>query len=417
MNYTDLINQYNKLKNPDDQTLDQNVPLTNGPEIPLMASAPEAPSVVAEPTLAPEPQLPQQPPQSDLEAALASKDSMLRNAGLLQGALQIGQAIAGGQSGKFKPDYSGVGLLGKRAQEEVKNVETQRKAKLSDLSQKFQEMKNQSAKLGLANKEKANDPNSAYSKSIQELSIQKYPEYEQMIQGRSATELEGLLQQMKKPQDNMTPYQKYMMGHNEELLKERKAEEARRVQAQKDMINQQQINTARGFLKDDPRFKKATEQGMAFDDVNHLINLARSGNQAAVAALGTKLARAMGEVGVLTDTDVVRYVAGKSWGRKLKDYYLGGMKGEISPETLKDITNNIGELSGKLKGDISRVYHNASSRMHTAYPTLPEHTIKGLLGYTTFGETEKSGEVKRKTKDGRIAIFDRKTKKFLRYEQ
>ena len=39
-----------------------------------------------------------------------------------------------------------------------------------------------------------------------------------------------------------------------------------------------------------------------------LIDLVKSGNTVAFSALGTKTAKAMGEVGVLTESDIARYV-------------------------------------------------------------------------------------------------------------
>jgi hypothetical protein len=144
---------------------------------------------------------------------------------------------------------------------------------------------------------------------------------------------------------------------------------------------QQQINTARGMIKDDPRFKKSMEQSMAFEDVGQLISEAEKGNQQAVGALGTKLARAMGEVGVLTESDVTRYVAGQSWGRKLKDWFTKGAQGELSPETIKGIQSNLKILKSKLDGDVEKVVGNSAARMKAAYPEMEESDIRGILGF------------------------------------
>jgi len=191
-----------------------------------------------------------------------------------------------------------------------------------------------------------------------------------------------------------------------------KMDEKREKRISKD----RQVSTIRGILKDDPRFKKAMEQNMEFDAVSELIASAEGGNEQAIAALGTKMARAMGEVGVLTDTDVVRYMTGTSWGRKLKDWYKKGAEGELSPETLKDIKDNLKTLKGKLGADIDKVYDLSQSRIKAIYPELDNSYINAALG-TPKREPKKveNGEIRRKTKDGRIAIFD-KNKKFLRYE-
>lgn len=142
----------------------------------------------------------------------------------------------------------------------------------------------------------------------------------------------------------------------------------------------QQLDAARGLIKDDPRTKKAFEQAMALEDIQPLVEQVKAGNQNAAAALGTRLARAMGEVGVLTDADVTRYVQGTSWGRKLQDWYSRGAEGAPSPETLEEIVKNADTISGKLQSNLDNVYKNAESRMKTAYPDLDEETIGGLLG-------------------------------------
>lgn len=142
----------------------------------------------------------------------------------------------------------------------------------------------------------------------------------------------------------------------------------------------QQLDAARGLIKDDPRTKKAFEQAMALEDIQPLVEQVKAGNQNAAAALGTRLARAMGEVGVLTDADVTRYVQGTSWGRKLQDWYSRGAEGAPSPETLEEIIQNADTISGKLQSNLQNVYGNAASRMKTAYPDLDDETISGLLG-------------------------------------
>jgi hypothetical protein len=119
---------------------------------------------------------------------------------------------------------------------------------------------------------------------------------------------------------------------------------------------------------------------MALEDIAPLVEQVKAGNQNAAAALGTRLARAMGEVGVLTDADVTRYVQGTSWGRKLLDWYKKGAEGSPSEETLKEIVKNAKTISSKLQGNLKKVYKNAESRMKVAYPDLDEKTIKGLLG-------------------------------------
>jgi len=184
---------------------------------------------------------------------------------------------------------------------------------------------------------------------------------------------EGLLAQSEK--------QTQVREKNLDLQRQLKKEAEERREA-KDQLRRKKtyLDSARGLIKDDPRFKDAVKQGMEFESVDKLLGKANEGNQAALAALGTKLARAMGEVGVLTDTDVRRYVEGTSWGRKLEDWFKKGAKGEISEDTLNDIKENLGMLKEKLAGDTSEVFSNVAGRMQAAYPELENKQIAGILG-------------------------------------
>jgi hypothetical protein len=145
-----------------------------------------------------------------------------------------------------------------------------------------------------------------------------------------------------------------------------------------------QLNAARGLLKDDPRAKKALEQGMALESIEPLLKEIESGNEMSIQSLGTQLARAMGEVGVLTDTDVIRYVQGTSWGRKLKDWWARGAEGDLPKDAIDGIRKNIKAINKNLSSNLTSVYSNAASRMKTAYPDMDDATIHGLLGTPAF---------------------------------
>lgn len=218
--------------------------------------------------------------------------------------------------------------------------------------------------------------------------------------------------------ESLSTYQKMML---EAKAKEQSAKSER----ERRIARKQQLDAARGLLKDDPRTKKSYEQAMAMEDIAPLIEQVKSGNEVAAASLGARLARAMGEVGVLTDTDVTRYVGGTTWGRQLKDWYSKRLDGDknakISEDTLKDIIKNAKTLSSKMSKNLDNVYSNAEKRMKTAYPDLDDKTIKGLLGRPNITSKPSSNEVRRNVKKGKnkgkVAIFDRDTKKFLRYEE
>jgi hypothetical protein len=86
-----------------------------------------------------------------------------------------------------------------------------------------------------------------------------------------------------------------------------------------------------------PMVKELDKQGLSFDQADALVDQIQGGNQVALGALGTKMARAMGEVGVLTDADVKRYIQAQSLVQKAQDMYGRNFMGELSDETIRDI--------------------------------------------------------------------------------
>jgi hypothetical protein len=223
----------------------------------------------------------------------------------------------------------------------------------------------------------------------------------------SQSRMNNLLQEYKlmsqEERDQLSPrdkkYFEYLEKKNELELQRLGKQEERESR----ISRKQQLDAARGLIKDDPRTKKAFEQAMALEDIQPLIEQVKAGNQNATAALGTRLARAMGEVGVLTDADVTRYVQGTSWGRKLLDWYKKGAEGMPSEKTLEEIAKNAETISSKLQQNLGKVYKNAESRMKTAYPDMEVKDIRGLLGTPNVTQNVK---VKVRLPDGRTGSID-----------
>ena len=99
-----------------------------------------------------------------------------------------------------------------------------------------------------------------------------------------------------------------------------------------------------------PVVKELGKQGLSFDQADGLIDQMEQGNQIALGALGTKMARAMGEVGVLTDADVQRYIQAQSLVQKAQDRFGRAFMGRLSDETVKDIK----EVTDKMKKGFTR---------------------------------------------------------------
>lgn len=194
-------------------------------------------------------------------------------------------------------------------------------------------------------------------------------------------------------------YRNIMLRKAEERLKQSDEQESRRV-------NQSQINAALSFLDRSPLLKDTLKQGVSFDTADRMIQQIESGKyEASISALGTQLARAMGEVGVLTDADVTRYLGNVSWGRKLVDWWKRGAEGGLPPESIKEIKSNMNIIRQGLNKRMDDIYGQAEGRMKTAFPDLPEEKIKGLLGTPIRFKTSDVVEApygQEVTKDGKL---------------
>ena len=153
-----------------------------------------------------------------------------------------------------------------------------------------------------------------------------------------------------------------------ELRKDRESRlKSKESQRQKEYVSSKIIDLRKSLSKDD-RFKQMTKEGLAFDQVDNLTKLAEKGNQTAFGALGTKMARAMGEVGVLTDADVVRYVQGGSLSRKAADTLSRWKQGRPSKASIEDIKQISNVLKDIHSTKMAPIYDEYAK---TAYENLP----------------------------------------------
>ena len=83
----------------------------------------------------------------------------------------------------------------------------------------------------------------------------------------------------------------------------------------------------------DPVIKEIRKQDLSLSSVDALGELVKEGNTVAFSGLGTKMARGMGEVGVLTEQDIKRYVTSGRLDRKAADTLSKWTKGVPSQAT------------------------------------------------------------------------------------
>lgn len=155
------------------------------------------------------------------------------------------------------------------------------------------------------------------------------------------------------------------------------------------------------------------------DSVKALANEAIK-NPNAAASLGGIIG-SLFEPGKLTDEDAKRYVARLGLANKASDWMNEAAKGTIKPERAKQIVQTAkayrDELDKIVRKNAAAYATRTKSGLIRGEEVDPE--ILADFYYTSKyqGATDATGEVKRKTADGKVAIFDAKTKKFLRYEK
>lgn len=135
----------------------------------------------------------------------------------------------------------------------------------------------------------------------------------------------------------------------DELEKERKQRESEREENRQRSFNKDVYGVVQDFERDKV-VQALNTQELSFTQMDEIIAAIKTGNQVGIGALGTKAARAMGEVGVLTDQDVKRYIEAASVIRGAQDKFGKAWKGSVSQQTLKDI----GELSDKMKNGFAK---------------------------------------------------------------
>jgi hypothetical protein len=83
--------------------------------------------------------------------------------------------------------------------------------------------------------------------------------------------------------------------------------------------------------------KEINKQGLSLAAVDSLGGLVNEGNTVAFSALGLKMAKAMGEVGVMTEQDIKRYVTSGMLPQKAADTLSIWLRGRPTEATLEDV--------------------------------------------------------------------------------
>lgn len=260
----------------------------------------------------------------------------------------------------------------------------------------------------IKNIQEDHNPTSAKSQLLQEYIAQRFPEYGEMVKGKAYAELNELSKQMLN-KSQLSEYQKMQMSMKQDDKINSQVEKLskRLTDPKDDVIGQTQM-----LENLDNSMKKL---GVSFDSLNgkDLPGFGRTGflpnimtSQSGVnfrqdvSGLANALLKSRSGAAVTTQEEK-RFLEEMGTGKA----------------TLSDI--NVLRGLKKIKEIMER-----RTKTIEAYPDEVKSTLKERSGLELPSEVlsrignkkETTGEVERITKDGKTAIFDAKTKQFLRYK-
>lgn len=142
-----------------------------------------------------------------------------------------------------------------------------------------------------------------------------------------------------------------------------------------------------------PTIKSLKSQGIALGQVDQMIQLSRDGNTVSASAMGTKMARAMGEVGVLTESDIKRYVqSGKlaqGAGDKLSKW-ISGKPTDATMDEIQQISNTLRDSFDSKIQPITNTYVDRLSRNY--HISTDEAAFRLGVEYKPVGKSGDSGD-------------------------
>lgn len=125
-------------------------------------------------------------------------------------------------------------------------------------------------------------------------------------------------------------------------------------------------------MERNPFIKELKKQDLGLAQVNELGGLIKGGNTVASKALGMKMARGMGEVGVMTDSDVTRYVQSGRLDRRSADTLSSWMQGKPTDATLQEIGQISDVLRDSYSTKVQSVHDTYVERLSRNYKIPPE---------------------------------------------
>ena len=220
------------------------------------------------------------------------------------------------------------------------------------------------------------------------------------LQIAKAQENEAYRQRVLDVQERGTKAKEKLANINEQF-------KAEKEQKKMDYKITKDIDNLRTSFTKDPRLKKLWDQGMSFDQAQGLVEQIKGGNSLAIAALGTKEARAMGEVGNLTKDESEKYIKSAEIIQGLKDKFGVGWKGEMSKKTIQDIEDINKKLLSGFTKKVTTIENEFINRAYetygkpSGYSNLSKNDIRRKWG-STSQSPKKEVMVLMQSPDGKI---------------
>jgi hypothetical protein len=219
--------------------------------------------------------------------------------------------------------------------------------------------------------------------------------------------------QLTKERDSVNEdYKKSLMEYNKENNVIKKEQARAKLEQSKTRLNRLNRKDIYGIVKDfekDPVIKDLKSRGVSFNDVDDLITSMEEGNEMALSPLGVRTAKAMGEVGVLTDADVKRYIEAQPLIRNVQDKFGRIMWGQLSEDSardLKEIYSKMRSRATKERNKIQDTYINYAYNNFGSDIGMSMDEVKKRfnLGSSKQRKPLKPGNVRiqYKSKDGNI---------------
>lgn len=153
----------------------------------------------------------------------------------------------------------------------------------------------------------------------------------------------------------------------------------------------------------DPIVREVRKQGLSLNVVDSLTDLVKQGNTVAFSGLGTKMARGMGEVGVLTETDVKRYVRSGQITQKAGDTLSSWIKGRPTEATQAELKDIVKAMRQSFEDNLQPRYDQFIDAYSKIEKMAPEQFAAELsLSYSGKKNKNAKGTLGDKTSQGII---------------